>query len=160
MTLQHKKRRAKHSSIRSDLGHGAWRPTCHIRHRSLSPSWEATIVQKVASGSAWGCVSPQTCPSIEPNLLVLRFAFTYSSQWNRWWEQGREEHGGEQILLTWSNSRRLCLSLCHMIEVHCAGLQRPCFALWCLSYMQSRPWVPFTDRNLATRAPMPFTLHR
>lgn len=61
----------------------------------------------------------------------------------------REEYGGEQML-TRSNSSLLCLSLCHTIVVHCTGLERPRFALRCLSYMQSRPWVPFTDANLAT----------
>lgn len=57
--------------------------------------------------------------------------------------EGGMEYGGEQTVLPWSNSSFLCLSLCHTIEVHCTGLERPFFALWCLSSMQCRPWVPF-----------------
>lgn len=57
--------------------------------------------------------------------------------------EGGMEYGGEQTVLPWSNSSFRCLSLCHTIEVHCTGLERPFFALWCLSSMQCRPWVPF-----------------
>lgn len=42
------------------------------------------------------------------------------------------------VVTEWSNSRSLCLR--HTVEVHWTR-KRPCFALPCLSCMQSRPWV-------------------
>lgn len=67
-------------------------------------------------------------------LFAFIFTFTHSSQWNRWWKKKKEGgYSGEQILLSWSNSRPLCLSLCRTTEVYCTGLESPCFAVRYLS---------------------------
>lgn len=59
-------------------------------------------------------------------------------------ETGREGGNMEVSKYCWHGpTPDFSACACHTVELHCTGLERPCFALWCLSSMQCRPWVPF-----------------